>query len=1157
MSESRSSLNFDREIRVGLVLYGGVSLAVYMNGVCREFYNAVRGRGIYRFIKAFTNADIVVDILSGTSAGGINGVLLSYALTNSQRLDDKKQLVDFARFADIWRNSGSISELLHKETTKASEIDSVLDGEGYYQTALEQGIDLTAGPVPSTELPEWRSQFKELDLFVTGTDVDGRVYTVLDNTKSAIEVKSHRVVFLLKHREGRKEPFNPDFETEKAPANHKGVIKALAKLCRITSCFPVAFPVVEVKIKDTDQSKRNVDVDEFADRKLVLWGQLDNRYIPDMQEVRQDGYSVYFVDGGVLDNRPFTYTINEMKYRVIERPIERKLFFLDPDPESFTGQNANIRTEKPGVIEVLFDSLSGLPSYESIANDLRLIESYNDNYARYKSMVDVISSFRHSRDRNGQGSLGPELDSGELSEQRVIYFRSRFLALRDRILPLVFNLEGTLDLGRDYETYRQDIHASAARLLVAGLDRVSESDLEDLRTPKAATQGGELYALFESIDSLDIEYFIRQHLYCLQSISDRFERHKKDANRQGFQSLLEAMGRQLKLLEVYKEIVERTLSRREVVIHFFSLLKPVVSGHESSQELEVNEIQLTQCIFQTLLGIHRFLFRVEHLDTTLNSILVTSCDCQTVSDSLAQQQLSKLLIHYETVVIPSTIQHLEDGRFSTGYVEDHVADNILTLISAQSLEIIENSDLGIWNSPENWTGGNASQSGQISERLAREFAAFKSCIDLPLYPLEYLSGMSTGAAIELIRISPDDAKLGYSPEFQKRNRDNQRSKLAGEQLGAFGGFFKRSWRSNDILWGRLDGVNRIVDGLITVEGIAHFREFVEENMGYLVPEGTVDGDSAVRDPAVRDPALDYWTAAVDRLLELSIPSRVDETDVNGSRIPDCDRPLQPETLQEWRDNYQTLKTTAIALLRTEVPRSARELEDLVATVREMLVFFGQFEIVQTDLPNVIQDAIQQQIQWAQQRSPQSTGESLQKPIQKTFKTLSGIFRDSLGSDPKRPSRSKRDRDIRTTDAEDKDPLRPTYQAVDGYFDQLVTPLAAARLAEDSLMRDPKFDLHQFFKGGKYSVGLETLTEDMPRSVLDDLAIQGVITLEKLLETVVGGQRSKIRQNPLVLRVFFVGLRVAISVVRFVLQNPKLTFLIVGALLLLLLFVVVY
>ena len=58
-----------------------------MNGVANEFFNAVKGRGPYRLLKALTDSDIVVDIVSGTSAGGINGVLLSYALSNDREFE--------------------------------------------------------------------------------------------------------------------------------------------------------------------------------------------------------------------------------------------------------------------------------------------------------------------------------------------------------------------------------------------------------------------------------------------------------------------------------------------------------------------------------------------------------------------------------------------------------------------------------------------------------------------------------------------------------------------------------------------------------------------------------------------------------------------------------------------------------------------------------------------------------------------------------------------------------------------------------------------------------------------------------------------------------------------------------------------------------------
>jgi hypothetical protein len=130
--------NFRREIRLGLVVYGGVALAIYMNGVCREFYNTVRGRGIYKLLKALTDSDIVVDIVSGTSAGGINGVLLSYALTNS----NFSEVVDFANFAEIWRESGDILKLLREPSSSNTKVESVLNGEGYYQNQLKEAFEI-------------------------------------------------------------------------------------------------------------------------------------------------------------------------------------------------------------------------------------------------------------------------------------------------------------------------------------------------------------------------------------------------------------------------------------------------------------------------------------------------------------------------------------------------------------------------------------------------------------------------------------------------------------------------------------------------------------------------------------------------------------------------------------------------------------------------------------------------------------------------------------------------------------------------------------------------------------------------------------------------------------------------------------------------------
>src|ERR1700743_3170311 len=94
------------EVRLAVVLYGGVSLAVYIHGVTREILNLVRAskqlhadehsgrpaaardldgstRVYYDVLKTLApdiDLRVVVDLISGASAGGINGVMLARAL---------------------------------------------------------------------------------------------------------------------------------------------------------------------------------------------------------------------------------------------------------------------------------------------------------------------------------------------------------------------------------------------------------------------------------------------------------------------------------------------------------------------------------------------------------------------------------------------------------------------------------------------------------------------------------------------------------------------------------------------------------------------------------------------------------------------------------------------------------------------------------------------------------------------------------------------------------------------------------------------------------------------------------------------------------------------------------------------------------------------
>ena len=167
---------------------------------------------------------------------------------------------------------------------------------------------------------------KELDLFVTGTDVDGRTYKRVDDAGHVIEVKDYRSVFHLKHRRGRKSNLDS--------ASNPAVITALSKLARITSCFPGAFAPVFVSHSNiAGKSSTRMAANEL----LQYWGNLPG--------------STFLIDGGVIDNKPFTHTIREIFFRTTERKVDRKLYYVEPDPERFAERDGNFIPGTPKLSE--------------------------------------------------------------------------------------------------------------------------------------------------------------------------------------------------------------------------------------------------------------------------------------------------------------------------------------------------------------------------------------------------------------------------------------------------------------------------------------------------------------------------------------------------------------------------------------------------------------------------------------------------------------------------------------------------------------------------------------------------------------------------------------------------------------------------------------
>jgi hypothetical protein len=77
--------------------------------------------------------------------------------------------------------------------------------------------------------------------------------------------------------------------------------------------------------------------------------------------------------------------------------------------------------------------------------------------------------------------------------------------------------------------------------------------------------------------------------------------------------------------------------------------------------------------------------------------------------------------------------------------------------------------------------------------------------DILVYPVQALPGVNERDSVEVVRMSPfDSTVLGWPGE----------KKLKGTGLAHFAAFFKREFRENDYLWGRLDSAERLIGLLL-------------------------------------------------------------------------------------------------------------------------------------------------------------------------------------------------------------------------------------------------------------------------------------------------------------------------------------------------------
>lgn len=822
-----------REVRLGLVMYGGVSLAIYINGVSREFFELVRGTGVYGLLKTVTHSDVVIDILSGTSAGGINAILLAYALTNQK---------NFAVTADLWRRDGDLESLLRSpyDQHKPEDFTSVLDGE-FYRKKLEDAFECmdNAGTL-DPPLPRPPGTTEELDLFITGTNVSGHVYTTWDDLDHPIDVKDHRTVFHLKHRPGRKHPFSKDPHSA-VPDEASTKKKALAKLARLTSSFPVAFTPVTVKVVTSQDS---AGPEDSVDYYLTRWGQLD-------RQSPSNNPAMHFMDGGLLDNKPFTYTIREIFNRTATREISRYLVYVEPDPEQFK-QDAN--STVPTLSQAAFAGAFGIPTYETIADDLQLLTQHNEQVERHKelaekleekikselpvqpdglrtSIADCLQALTHrspQATRHDESADHSQPDGPDKKADQLALELAKLNTLLEKKELALKRLRSAIDNGSPPEVF-----PSEERGFISRLDRALA-----VRSRLSSLRGRALQGILKDkrrerhVTDPDKKQDIRKFL-------DNFEKYQK----QSFDELEMRRGG-----AEAKKGYENTFKWFDVYFRIRRLTYLVYKIHDIfSEESNKRGSSIVEFLPQLSALWHRLNRHIEYLQV-IQFWMEDSVDIWNIEPAAATKDAASAV--WETVV-----QHL--GILLTSPEPDRLADTLPDFQDAQAHDeealtklndllraqqkraptmfaaldfngyrsILELSDDRVARSLAEFghlAGANTAAADTIRD-LQRTFAIYAD-LDALLYPMEYLAGLAGRDDIGLIRLSPLESAHGLS---KGHSSDAKLGKLAGRSLAHFGGFLKESWRANDLLWGRFDAADQIISGLLQESRI---REVCENDI---------------------------------------------------------------------------------------------------------------------------------------------------------------------------------------------------------------------------------------------------------------------------------------------------------------------------------------
>ena len=743
----------ERELRLALVCYGGVSLAVYMHGITREILKLVRASRAYHAIedkaaRAQARYDdavahrgerdtediyfallqaigdtvslrVVVDVVAGASAGGINAIMLARALAFDLSLD---------RHREFWLDFADVSELLAPEARAgklskpfmrpffwllarwqrhraeklgaAGEDPEVLEKLSLFMRSRWFEPPFSGPRMSELMLDALLSLGEEgdgdrslvplglpLELFVTTTDFWGHRQAIRLHDPPVIQEREHRLILHfhhVRHSGGRHDSRLSESD-----------IASLAFAARATSSYPGAFPPAQLGEIDAVCAARGV--------RWVSRARFVAEQFRELSDAGEDPEAAAFIDGSVLMNKPISVALEAVQSHVAHREVDRRLVYLEPNPEI----RRATPHEVPGFFKTIKGALSDIPRNQPIRDDLEWLADFNRRVSLQRQVVDAVKPnvMRMIGETLGERLSTPP-DAERLARWRHAaneqaaadaayaydgYARLKVISVLEDAVLLLERLTGLKD------------REEAERLVAMWARRQGIRPLAD---PADEAQRADSISWIVFLRHFDLRYRLRRLRFLIRRLNELYQEAEQRATREGRLWL--------------DRIKARMYAQSERLTAFiagrgFEGAAAAVAGEE------VDALKVAACLEAVAETMD-----LPGMDAALDR-LIAECCASCPEPALARELVIAYLgfAYYDVLTFP--------------------------MAPRRDLEVIEE--------------------------------------------------------IKVDRISVDDAN--------SLRKGSARQILKGVEFGNFGAFFSRRFRENDYLWGRLTGAERLVDIVVS------------------------------------------------------------------------------------------------------------------------------------------------------------------------------------------------------------------------------------------------------------------------------------------------------------------------------------------------------